>query len=297
MALVPPTRPSRPRPTSRASWGSELHIVTAVRASSPGMGSAAGAPLVDSGVGQALADEAAKSVGEEAIKQHGEGLKVESHSAQGNVDDVILGAAVDVGGGPDRRRQQGHAGRSPVSRQRAQLGGPRRPLRGADRQDGLKGPGARSNRRRGPDLHRGVGAAGERQVDAGARPGRHVGAPAPVEGHHQGGHHGITVRGRRRGLAPRRVSAAMDVLFALAAASPTGGVLEANFHRSSARQSIGKLPGRSVEVFCRCPGRWPGPATGRAPAGAPRPLRRRPHRRRVVAPRGGRADRGRVVRG
>jgi predicted kinase len=52
----------------------------------------------------------------------------------------------------------------------------------------------------------------------------------------------------------RRVGrAAMDVLFALAAASPTGGVLEANFHRSSARQSIGKLPGRSVEVFCRCP--------------------------------------------
>ena len=63
----------------------------------PGMGSAAGAPMVDSGAGQALADEVAKSVGEEAIKQHGEGLKVEAHSAQGNADDVILSAAVDVG--------------------------------------------------------------------------------------------------------------------------------------------------------------------------------------------------------
>ena len=97
MALLPPTRPCRPRPTSPRSWGSELHIVTAVRASSSGMGLAAGAPLVDSGVGQALADEAAKSVGEEAIKRHGEGLKAEAHSAQGNPDDVILSAAVDVG--------------------------------------------------------------------------------------------------------------------------------------------------------------------------------------------------------
>ena len=78
------------------SWGSELHIVTAVRTANPGRGSAAGAPLVDSGAGQALADEVAKSVGEEATKKHGEGLKVESHSAQGNADDVILGAAVEV---------------------------------------------------------------------------------------------------------------------------------------------------------------------------------------------------------
>ena len=85
-----------------------------------------------------------------------------------------------------------------------------------------------------------------------ARPGRRVGAPAPVEGHHQGGHHGITARGRRRGLAACGLCR-HGRAFALAAASPTGGVLEANFHRSSARQSIGKLPGRPVEVFCRCP--------------------------------------------
>jgi len=52
----------------------------------------------------------------------------------------------------------------------------------------------------------------------------------------------------------RRVGrAAMEVLFALAAASPTGGVLEANFHRTPARTAIRELPGRSVEVYCRCP--------------------------------------------
>ena len=52
----------------------------------------------------------------------------------------------------------------------------------------------------------------------------------------------------------RRVGcAAMEVLFAVAAASPPGGVLEANFHRTPARPSIRDLPGRPVEVFCRCP--------------------------------------------
>jgi len=51
---------------------------------------------------------------------------------------------------------------------------------------------------------------------------------------------------RRTGLA------AMDVVFALASASPCGAVLEGNFHRSLAEGSIGALPGRTVEVFCRC---------------------------------------------
>jgi len=52
----------------------------------------------------------------------------------------------------------------------------------------------------------------------------------------------------------RRVGrAAMDVLFALAASSPPGAVLEANFHRTPARRSIHGLPGRTVELFCRCP--------------------------------------------
>lgn len=79
------------------SWGAELHVVTAVRAPRPGMAEATGAPLVDTGVGQALADEAAKSVGEEAVEKYGDGLKVEAHSAQGSPDDVILNTATDVG--------------------------------------------------------------------------------------------------------------------------------------------------------------------------------------------------------
>jgi nucleotide-binding universal stress UspA family protein len=79
------------------SWGSELHIVTATRAPRSGAASASGAPLVDTGAGAALQEEAAKNIGEEAIKRHGEGLKVEAHAAQGNADDVILGTAVQVG--------------------------------------------------------------------------------------------------------------------------------------------------------------------------------------------------------
>ena len=79
------------------SWGSELHIVTAVRSPRPGMASATGAPLVDSGAGAALLDEAARSVGEEAVSSHGAGLKAVAHAAQGNADDVILATAVEVG--------------------------------------------------------------------------------------------------------------------------------------------------------------------------------------------------------
>ncbi len=79
------------------SWGSELHIVTAVKAPRPGMASATGAPLIDSGAGQALVEEAAKAVGETAVKRYGDELKVAAHAAQGNPDDVILNTAVDVG--------------------------------------------------------------------------------------------------------------------------------------------------------------------------------------------------------
>jgi nucleotide-binding universal stress UspA family protein len=79
------------------SWGSELHIVTAVKAPRPGMASATGAPLIDSGAGQALVEEAAKAVGETAVQRYGDDLKVAAHAAQGNPDDVILNTAVDVG--------------------------------------------------------------------------------------------------------------------------------------------------------------------------------------------------------
>jgi len=78
------------------SLGSELHIVTAVRAPRPGMASATGAPLIDSGAGQALVEEAAQHVGERAVAAFGSDIKVEAHAAQGNADDVILTTAVDV---------------------------------------------------------------------------------------------------------------------------------------------------------------------------------------------------------
>jgi nucleotide-binding universal stress UspA family protein len=80
------------------SWGSELHVVTAVRAPRPGMASASGAPLIDSGAGQALVEEAAQQVGERAIEVFGSDLKlVEAHAAAGPADDVILNTAADVG--------------------------------------------------------------------------------------------------------------------------------------------------------------------------------------------------------
>jgi len=79
------------------SLGAELHIVTAVKAPRPGMAAASGAPLVDPGIGQALAAEVAQSVGETAVQKFGEGIKAEAHAAQGNPDDVILATAVDVG--------------------------------------------------------------------------------------------------------------------------------------------------------------------------------------------------------
>jgi nucleotide-binding universal stress UspA family protein len=79
------------------SLGAALHIVTAFRTPRPGMGAASGVALVDSGAGQALAEEAALAVGEAAIEKFGEGLVAEAHGAQGNPDDVILTTAVEVG--------------------------------------------------------------------------------------------------------------------------------------------------------------------------------------------------------
>jgi len=79
------------------SWGSELHIVTAFRTPRPGMGAAAGVDLVDSGAGQALAEEGARAIGLDAIAKYGDGLVAEAHGAQGNADDVILTTAAEVG--------------------------------------------------------------------------------------------------------------------------------------------------------------------------------------------------------
>lgn len=46
--------------------------------------------------------------------------------------------------------------------------------------------------------------------------------------------------------------AAVMAMLAVAADSPVGAVIESNFYRSLARQQLSRLPGRVVEVFCRC---------------------------------------------
>jgi predicted kinase len=53
--------------------------------------------------------------------------------------------------------------------------------------------------------------------------------------------------------ASRRLgSAAVEALFALAADATRGAVIESVFYRSRARSDIVALPGRVLEVFCRC---------------------------------------------
>ena len=47
--------------------------------------------------------------------------------------------------------------------------------------------------------------------------------------------------------------AAVAAMLAVATDSPIGAVIESNFYRSVAVQSIRELPGTVVEVFCRCP--------------------------------------------
>ena len=45
---------------------------------------------------------------------------------------------------------------------------------------------------------------------------------------------------------------AVAAMLAVAAESPIGAVLESNFYRSVAVEDLRRLPGRLVEVFCRC---------------------------------------------
>jgi len=45
---------------------------------------------------------------------------------------------------------------------------------------------------------------------------------------------------------------AVAAMLAVAAESPIGAVIESNFYRSVAVDGIRRLPGRVVEVFCRC---------------------------------------------
>jgi cytidylate kinase len=54
--------------------------------------------------------------------------------------------------------------------------------------------------------------------------------------------------------ASRQVGrASVQAMFAVAAASPIGAVLESNFYRGYATPKVQALPGVVVEVFCRCP--------------------------------------------
>ena len=46
--------------------------------------------------------------------------------------------------------------------------------------------------------------------------------------------------------------AAVAAMLAVAADSPTGAVIESNFYRSVAVESLRSLPGPVMEVFCRC---------------------------------------------
>jgi predicted kinase len=46
--------------------------------------------------------------------------------------------------------------------------------------------------------------------------------------------------------------AAVVAMLAVAAESPIGAVIESNFYRSVAADDLLRLPGRVIEVFCRC---------------------------------------------
>ena len=75
------------------SWGSELHVITSFKASSPGLAQVTGAALVDTGAGHAVVEEAARQVGARSIETWGSGLKVEAHAVHGDAVDAILDTA------------------------------------------------------------------------------------------------------------------------------------------------------------------------------------------------------------
>lgn len=77
--------------------GADLHLVVGYRSGSPGMGAAAGAPMVDTGVGGALRQEAAKEIGDSAAGKWAEGLSATVHEVGGDPADAILDTAEQVG--------------------------------------------------------------------------------------------------------------------------------------------------------------------------------------------------------
>ena len=79
------------------SLNANLHIVTAYRSAVSGMASAVGAPLVDSGAELMLREEAATTVGQQAIESWCEGLDVEHLAVGGDAAGALLDAAKAVG--------------------------------------------------------------------------------------------------------------------------------------------------------------------------------------------------------
>lgn len=77
--------------------GAALHVVTAFRSGTSGMAQGTGAALVDSGVGGAVRQEAARQVGEEAQTHWGDGLEIQLHQAGGDPADAIVAVADKVG--------------------------------------------------------------------------------------------------------------------------------------------------------------------------------------------------------
>ncbi|HXN62423.1 MAG TPA: universal stress protein [Acidimicrobiales bacterium] len=75
------------------SWGSELHVITSFKASSPGLAQVTGAALVDTGVSHAVVEEAARQVGARAIDTWGSGLFAQAHAVHGDAVDAILDTA------------------------------------------------------------------------------------------------------------------------------------------------------------------------------------------------------------
>jgi adenylate kinase family enzyme len=47
--------------------------------------------------------------------------------------------------------------------------------------------------------------------------------------------------------------AAIAAMLGVAVESPTGAILEANFHRTMAAADLTRLPGDVIEIFCACP--------------------------------------------
>lgn len=84
-------------------------------------------------------------------------------------------------------------------------------------------------------------------------------------------------------------AAAVAAMFAVAAETPRGAVIDCNLHRSLAVPHLRRLPGQIIEIFCRCDREV---ALARYRARRPRPFRLRPDPGRSLARRRHRAGGG-----